>query len=111
MREHQVIFSQIDLPGGTPCHRWQAQLFDANAGELGHTPYPQAIAWLTDFRGTLLDCVMLDFVLVPDHCRREGYAIALIAACQKRWPELELTEPISEAGEGLTEALKSWRNA
>jgi hypothetical protein len=104
--EPSTTFTQIDLPAARPGIRWQAQLFDPVAGAFGHTPYPQAIAWLSDYSDSELACVMLDFVLVPDQFRRCGYATKLIAACEARWPNLELTEAISEAGEGLLGALE-----
>lgn len=102
-----TVFHQIDLPNSSPGRRWQAQLFDPEAGALGHTPYPQAIAWLSDYTDSPLACVLLDFVLVPDQFRRRGYASQLIAACEARWPNLELTEAISEAGEGLLASLEA----
>lgn len=111
MPDPTIIFTQLDLPDAMPDIRWQAQLFDPTAGVLGYTPFPQAIAWLTDFSASPLECVMLDFILVPDQCRRRGYATQLIAACEERWPSLELTEAISEAGEGLLNKLEAKANA
>jgi GNAT superfamily N-acetyltransferase len=97
-----TFFRQIDgPPRWMDGIHWQAELHDDEAGALGELPYPVAVAWLTDFRGTAMDCVLMDFVLVPDHFRRRGYATKLIGACAERWPELRLTEAISEAGEGL----------
>ena len=107
MPEPTILFSQIDLPDAMPGLRWQAQLFDHKAGALGWTPYPQAVAWLSDYSDSPLECVMLDFILVPDQYRRNGYATQLIAACEERWPNLELTEAISEAGEGLLNKLEA----
>jgi len=108
MPKPTIIYTQTDLPDSMPGLRWQAQLFDPNAGACGYTPFPQAIAWVSDYSDSPgLDCVMLDFILVPDQYRRCGYATALIAACEARWPNLELTEAISEAGEGLLNKLEA----
>jgi hypothetical protein len=100
-----ATFVEVEMPGMGPCPHWQALLFDRKAGALGDLPYPVAVAWLTDFTGTTLDCVLLDFVIVPDHFRRRGYARTLIAECEARWPNLELTEAISEAGDALVDAI------
>lgn len=83
----ETRFVPLDLPGLEPGIHWQASLFDSKAGALGSLPYPVAVAWLTDFEATPLDCVVLDFILVPDQFRRRGYAI-------------------SDAGERLVESLE-----
>jgi hypothetical protein len=106
----RVIFRPVDGPRGwLDGNHVQAELHDARAGEFGTPPYPVALAWVTlndPVEGALRALPpMLDFVLVPDHVRRLGYATTLIRACERRWPDLLLTDAISEAGERLTEAL------
>lgn len=101
-----AFFVQLDPPGRVPGLCWQASLH----AEDDNPPYPLAIAWLTDFRGGGVPGlgVSLDFILVPDHCRRMGYATALVAACRDRWGEaLWLTDAISESGKGLLEAIEA----
>ena len=49
----------------------------------------------------------LEFILVADQERRRGIATALVAACRKRWPNIYLTDAISEAGEGFLSSLET----
>lgn len=104
-----VIFRPIDgPPGWEPGNHAQAELHDLGDAAWGPPAHPVAIAWITlcnPVDGPRLLPPVLDFVLVPDHCRRRGYATALIRACERRWPGLLLTDPISEAGEGLAGSL------
>ena len=58
------------------------------------TMFPVAVAWISCYPHHTI----LYFILVPDHLRRQGYATALIKACRERWPELYLTDAISESG-------------
>lgn len=88
-------------PGRMPGICWVAELCDPS----GNTPYPLAVAWLSDFR-RVGPGVILDFILVPDHLRRRGHATALIAACRERWPDLLLTDAVSPAGDGLLASLE-----
>ena len=74
--------------------------------ELGGGPgfdHPAALAWITDMTPTMGHT--LDFILVPDQCRRRGYATRLIAVCEQMWPDLELSEAISPEGEALLASL------
>lgn len=99
---HIVVFTQIDAPGRRPGCHWQASLYLDDHGRL---TYPAAIAWISDFSDAPTPLVSLDFVLVADHFRRKGYATALIRECELRWPDIWLTDPISEAGEALLESI------
>jgi hypothetical protein len=98
-----AVFYQIDPPGRLPGVCWIASLYDYG----DQPPFPLAVAWLTDLRGTdgsdpIGLGVSLDFILVPDHLRRAGHATALIQACEERWGgSLWLTDAISPEGEGL----------
>ena len=58
---------------------------------------PVGLAFVTHYHGP----PMLYYILVADQFRRKGIATALIEACQRRWPDLQLTDAISEAGEAL----------
>jgi ribonuclease HI len=102
----RVVFRQFDAPGLVPGIHWQAEL---------HSPtwdfgVPVATAWVT--RYTLHgDGPAVEFVLVPDQFRRQGYAKLLIKACRDRWPNLWLTDGISPAGKALRASLereKGW---
>src|SRR2546428_13965560 len=77
--------------------RWQVDLHDTDATPLGGPPYPVAMAWGFVPHPDIMSPI-LEFVLVPDHFRRQGYATWRVAACRERWPGLEMTEAISEAG-------------
>ena len=92
-------FTQVDAPGRRPGVRWMAELVDPTGW---HTS-PYAVAWLTDARPAL--GMSLDFILVPDDCRRRGYATKLVRACLERWPDLVPTGPISPEGEALAASL------
>ena len=92
-------FTQVDAPGRLPGVRWIAELVDST----GFCTIPFAVAWLTDARPVLGMC--LDYILVPPHRRRNGFATALICRCVERWPDLVLTEAISPEGEALLASL------
>lgn len=92
---------QCDPPGRMPGVAWVVELH--TAGDV--PPYPVATAYLSDFRRPLAG-VCLDFILVPDDFRRQGYAEALVRACKRLWPGLWLTDPISPEGEALVNSLE-----
>ena len=101
--DYFAIFRQVD---GAPLRMdgvpWQAELWERGC----ERSYPLAMAWLSDYRGSLvMNSVVLDFILVPDLERRRGYATRLITECEKRWPSLVLTDPISPEGTALTLSL------
>lgn len=103
----KTFFHQIDAPTRTPGIHWQAVMYLDDESEL---PFPVAMAWLSDYQGAAMkdfQFVLLDFILVPDALRRQGYAKQLVHACHDRWPSLRLTDPISKAGEGLLRSLEA----
>lgn len=51
----------------------------------------------------------LDFVLVADQHRGKGVAIAIVEVCRRRWPNVALTDSISECGSRLLESLTTER--
>jgi GNAT superfamily N-acetyltransferase len=106
---HIATFRRVEMPGMDAPH-WIAELYDREAGVMGDLPYPSAIAWLTEFSPPTGMGTILDFIMVPDHLRRCGYATRLIQACEGRWPDLTLTEAISEAGDGLLKSLETSNN-
>lgn len=100
-----ALFRQIDGgPGWTAGLHWQAELHDPD--DHDERPYPVAIAWITDYpRDSPVGGPGLDYILVPDHLRRRGYATRLIAMCRIRFPGLWLTDGISHEGEALLRSL------
>ena len=95
-----ILFRRLDDPvprEWEPGLHWQVEYHD----DQWDVTYPLGVAWVTacDL------CVYLDYVQVADHHRRRGIATALIAACGERWPNIILTDPISEAGAGLLAAV------
>lgn len=102
------IFRQVDGgPGWRDGIHHLAELHDPDAGALRDSfPYPIALAWLTAYGPETGIGTCLDFILVPDHLRRLGYARRLIAECAARWPDLWLTDAISPEGEALLAALE-----
>jgi hypothetical protein len=50
---------------------------------------------------------MVKFVLVVDDFRRQGIATRLILACRERWPDLQLSLPISKVGLALYRKLQT----
>lgn len=102
------IFRQIDGgPGWMDGIHWLAELHNPDAGQIpGDFPYPVALAWLAAFPDHTGMGTILDFILVPDQFRRQGYALRLIGECEKRWPDLHLTDAISPEGDALLTALE-----
>lgn len=101
-----TFFHQIDAPMRIPGIHWQAAMYLDDGSEL---PFPVAMAWLSDYRSAAFEevrYVLLDFILVPDKHRRQGYASQLIKACRGKWPQLKLTDAISKEGEGLLASLR-----
>jgi len=99
----KATFHPIDGPPhwGDGIH-WLACLWD----ESKDMTRPICMAWLSDWTGSPgMDICMLDYILTCDDFRREGHAERLIMECDKRWPNLCLTEGISPAGCALVEKV------
>ncbi|CAB5194869.1 NAT_SF domain containing protein [uncultured Caudovirales phage] len=71
----------------------EAKLYDST----GFSVMPLATAYIRH-SGT---GPIVEWIWVPDTCRRQGYATRLLEFCFKWWPKLELTDGINEAGEAL----------
>jgi hypothetical protein len=98
----EVVFRQLDGPYWEPAAIWQVELHIGS--DIG---YPAGLAWVWEKPNTIV-MVRLEFVLVPDHFRRRGFATRLIEACRERWPDLVLSGPISEEGAALRESLQGY---
>jgi len=110
MRLH-FVFRQLNDPvpaGWAPGVHWQVEAYPTNA-DVGH---PLGICWISDqsvrrppdWRGDEFP-PSIDYVLVADPYRRKGIATRLVQACQERWPDLDIGEASSEAGQALLESL------
>ena len=51
----------------------------------------------------------MNFMLVADQWRSRGIASHLMAACLEKWPDLEFSDPISQAGRKAVERAVSGR--
>ena len=81
-----------------PIH-WQVEYWDDEAQQ----GQPNGIAFVT--AGEAFQCV--DYILVCDECRRQGIATKLVKACEERWPNIMLTDAISEMGESFLRSLEA----
>lgn len=65
--------------------------------------YPLGTAYLSIFTAKPKPAfpAILDFILVPDHRRRQGAATALLLECRRRWPGIYITGAISDEGHQL----------
>lgn len=89
----EFVIQPIDTPPGRCGQFSEAKLYDAR----GFAVMPFATAYL---RHSLTGPIV-EFILVPDQCRLQGYATNLLEFCFQQWPELQLTDGVSEAGEAL----------
>lgn len=101
-----ILFRMVEkpLPPGWEAGRhWQAELW-SDEHEDG---CPLGIAWL--YVSDVFQAI--EYILVRDDCRRRGHATAIVRACRERWPGVELTGAISEAGEALIKSLGEGKGA
>jgi GNAT superfamily N-acetyltransferase len=69
------------------------------------TGAPWGICWVSHYPDEPGIWTILWYVLVADPYRRLGIATALIAAARERWPSIQITEGVTEAGEAVYESL------
>lgn len=65
---------------------------------------PVGVAHVTTYRG---GGGYLEFIDVDRRWRRRGIGTQLIRACQRKWPDFELSAPISLLGEAFCAAVDS----
>ena len=94
----KFVLKPIKPPPGRTGLFAEAKAYDAT----GFAVMPLATAYI---RLTLTGAVV-EFILVPDQCRRRGYATKLLEFCYEQWPRLQLTDGVSEAGEALVEKFQ-----
>lgn len=96
--EMEILFRQITDPvpwGSDPGSNWYVEAHCDRGFPVGLV----VVNTHPEFRPIVVH------VFVVDDMRRRGIGITLIEACRERWPDIQLTGAISEAGEGL---LKAW---
>lgn len=93
MKELQFVISEIETPPGRIGSFMEAKLYD----KRGFAVMPLATAYIRD----LATGPEIEFIFVPDSLRRRGFATKLIQHCFEQWPNLQLTDGVSEAGKAL----------
>ena len=63
--------------------------------------FPTSTAYVWEYQDGDERKAELCFVLTADQERRKGIATKLLAECEKRWPGIRLTDPISNEGKAL----------
>jgi hypothetical protein len=91
-----VVFRQVDEPYSAKGWHWNVEYFSEDPHQR---MFPIGTAYVVAPPETT--AAQLDFVLVADQWRKEGVARELIKACQERWPGLQYTGPMDEAGDKL----------
>lgn len=95
---------------------WQVSLYDDPRGVVGW-PWPAAVAFVRDATDKLdryvkaggttdIPPVELQYMVVIDRVRREGFGTALFNAINERWPGIEY-DTGSDAGEAFVEAMEA----
>jgi hypothetical protein len=92
---YQVVFSRVEGVRGWVVEHWRAELHD-HGDCSGWYSHPLAIAWITDYSPVLGP--MLAYIIVCDHHRGGDLAPRLVAECQRRWPDIELTPRLTPSG-------------
>lgn len=69
--------------------------------------FPLATAYVWEYQDGDNRKAELSFIFTLDHERRRGIATKLLAECEKRWPGIILTEPISGAGKALQASISA----
>lgn len=102
-----ILFRQI--MGNKPCNwmdgmHWYVEYHAAHLD----MPFPLGVAYVTvppEQHRDITGGPFIDFILVADQWRREGIASALVEACRRRWPDLWLTDAISESGAAFLRSM------
>lgn len=92
-----------NVPGRDGAKRFIAELVDATG--FGLVPF--AVATFVDLRGSVLDFVLIEFVMVPDWERRRGYGLKLVSAIHEHFGgNVAVTDAVTDAGEKLVDAYE-----
>ncbi len=107
------LYRQLDNPIPDDWHagvHWLVEAYSTDH-ECSH---PVGLCWVSDpsilktanWEGDDYPAT-LDFILVEDHYRRQGVAMALVQACRQRWKNLVLTNAVSAVGEAFLAQVAS----
>lgn len=91
MKDVSFRVNRIEPPN-RPCRAWHCALYDTT----GFQTRPYAMAFVSEYRE---DYTILDYVIVPDDFRNQGYAKRLIEECQRHWPGLKMTDRIERGAD------------
>jgi GNAT superfamily N-acetyltransferase len=69
------------------------------------TGAPWGVCWVSHYPDKPGTWTILWYVLVADAYRRHRIARALIDAARERWPDIYITEGVTEAGESLYDSF------
>lgn len=97
---YEILFRLLDDPvsetwGQYP--RWQVEYHEYDGISV-----PVGLAWVCEYPEEYGGPTLL-YLLVADEWRRRGISLTLIKKCQDRWPNLQVMDAVSEAGEALSE--------
>lgn len=84
----------------SPDIMWYVEYWDDD--ECSDFPIGTAYVW--EYQDGQERKAQLSFMLIADHERRKGIATKLLADCQKRWPGIHRTDPISDSGTAFRRA-------
>lgn len=90
----KVEFQHVRNDGEVDCFRVEIYSEEGNM-------FPVGTAHVVVIHGA----AQLNFIIVADQWRRQGFGKELILAVKGRWPQLTATSGMDEMGEGLLNAV------
>lgn len=81
----------------SPDIMWYVEYWD----DEEDSDFPLSTAYVWEYEDAGQRKAEMSLVFTVDHKRRQGIATKLLAECEKRWPGIKMTEPISDSGWAL----------
>jgi GNAT superfamily N-acetyltransferase len=81
---------------------WYVEYWDDD----NDSDFPLATAYVWEYQDGKERKAELSFIFTVDHERRQGIGTKLVRECEKRWPDIRLTDPISDGGHALARYSK-----
>lgn len=94
--EAKIVFREIRQHG--PVTYWHVEAYSPEGNQ-----FPVGTAYVKSIEENQF--AQLDFILVADHWRRQGFGTRLTRAIRERWPNAVSTGPIDNAGKGLLQSI------